>query len=470
VDIPIGAPSAHGVDPAGVAALISALDDDPRIEPHGLIVQRHGHRIVEAYWAPHSAGRTRLVYSLSKSFTSAALGLAIGEGRLDLDDLVADHLTAELEGIADERTRSIRVRDIASMASGHDHEMLLEAVAADPDDPVRGFFRIPPARPPGTVFAYSQPTVLALATILQRLTGERLSDYLRPRLLDPIGIGDLRWREHRPGIEPGYTGVYTDLDAIARLGQLHLDDGRTGQARVLPEGWVAQASRVQTENPGEPHPDWQQGYGFGMWMSRHGYRGDGAFGQLMLVLPEHDLVVAMFAHVVDMQSELDHIWAHLLPAIDRRSTEEDDAALAARIGHLALATVAQRLGGIASDGSDLGGSEGRYERDPSATSHPTLTAIDIDRDQIVLHEANGADLAVPISTGWTEASGHPVAASACRLPDGRIAVDLAFVETPHRLELSADPGTRTFTAVWPAAPLFGLGIDPALATMGAPAR
>ena len=119
--------------------------------------------------------------------------------------------------------------------------------------------------------------------------------YLRPRVLDPLGITDLRWAQIRPGLDMGFSGVHTNLDAVARLGQLYLDDGVWEGRRILPEGWVADASSVQIANPQREEPDWRQGYGFQLWMSRHGYRGDGAFGQYMVVLPEHDAVVAMFS-------------------------------------------------------------------------------------------------------------------------------------------------------------------------------
>ena len=128
--------------------------------------------------------------------------------------------------------------------------------------------------------------MIALATILQRLAGQRLVDYLRSRLFDPLGIGEVRSQQMRPGFDFGFTGIYTNLDAVARLGQLYLDDGVWNGHRLLPEGWVSQASRVQVANPANTEPDWQQGYGFQLWRSRHGYRGDGAFGQYMVVLPE----------------------------------------------------------------------------------------------------------------------------------------------------------------------------------------
>ncbi len=461
---PTSAPSAQGVAPEGVGALLDAFEGDPRIEPHGLIVQRHGRRVVEAYWTPHAPGRHRLVYSLSKTFTGTALALQLGERRLTLDDLVADHLP-DLLGDADPRTRRMRIRHLASMSTGHDREMLLDTLVADPDDPVRGFFHLPPDHDPGTIFAYNQPPVLALATILQRLAGECLSEYLRPRILDPIGVSDLRWQQ-LGGVDLGFSGVFTDLDAVARLGQLYLDDGVWGGTRLLPDGWVADASRPHIANPNEPDPDWQQGYGFQLWMSRHGYRGDGAFGQLMVVLPEHDAVVAVFANVSDhMQAELDHIWAHLLPAMAPTPLPPSpaDDALAERVAGLSLPTAGERVGGSAPRPAP-----GVFARADGVPSHPTVTSVEIAGAELVLHE-DGGSVRVPIAAAWTPAGSSGVSASAADDPEGRLVVDLAFVETPHRLELVCDRATSTFRATWPAMPLFGVGIDGRLSTMRAPA-
>jgi CubicO group peptidase (beta-lactamase class C family) len=347
----ISSPSAQHVDARGISSFLDAIESDPRIEPHGLIVQRHGHRIAEGYWAPHTAGSSRLVYSLSKSFTGTALGLLVGDGRLSLDDLVGDHLPELFDDDTPEAVRRMRIRDIASMASGHAAETLLDSVLADPDDPVRGFLTIAPDAEPGTLFAYNQPPVLALARILERVAGERLADLLRRRVLDPIGAGDLRWRQIA-GSDMGFSGVFTSLDTVARLGQLHLDDGVWDGRRILPEGWVAAASSLQTPNGDWEQVDWQQGYGFQFWMARHGYRGDGAYGQFMVILPEHDAVVAMFSCTDQMQDVLDAMWEHLLPAMGNGTDcggVDTDEALAERMCHLALPTVGERLGGVAPD-------------------------------------------------------------------------------------------------------------------------
>ena len=216
----VSTPSEQGVAPQGIADFIDALEADPTIEPQGLIIHRHGHRIVEGHWAPHDGTRRRLVYSLSKTFTGTALGLMLGEGRLTLDDLVSDHLPELFDDDIPEATRRMKVRHIASMASGHDRETALEAAKIDRNDPVRGFLRIPPDAEPGTLFMYNQPPVLTLATILQRLAGERLTDYLRPRVLAPLGITDFAWAQHRPGVDLGDSGVHSNVEAVAVLGLL----------------------------------------------------------------------------------------------------------------------------------------------------------------------------------------------------------------------------------------------------------
>jgi CubicO group peptidase (beta-lactamase class C family) len=441
-------PSEQGVAPQGIADLLDALEGDPTIEPQGLVLQRHGHRIAEGHWAPHDGTRRRLVYSLSKTFTGTALGLMIGEGRLSLDDLVSDHLPELFDDDTPDATRRMRIRHIASMSSGHDRETDLEALAIDRRDPVRAFLHIPPDAEPGSLFMYNQPPVLALATILQRLAGERLTDYLRPRVLDPLGITELSWTQHRPGIDLGFSGVHTNVDAAARLGQLYLDDGMWEGRRLLPEGWVAAASSVQIPNPAREEPDWRCGYGFQLWMQRHGYRGDGAFGQYMIVLPEHDAVVALFSCTENMQVILDMLWEHLLPAMsdERVPATADDDALAERLAHLAVPTVAERSHGEAPSLASMTFVHGTI----GARSQRSVTSIDVADGCMTNHEGDDA-MELPLAIDWTVAGSR--ATNAARLPDGRVGVDVSLLETPHRLEIALDPTTSTFVTRWPHLPL-----------------
>jgi hypothetical protein len=349
------------------------------------------------------------------------------------------------------------------MASGHDREMVAEAAEKDPEDPLRGFFSIEPEHEPGTHFMYNQPTTLAVATILQRLAGTTLTEVLRPRVLEPIGIDRFAWQQHRPGVDLGYSGVHTSLDAIARLGQLHLDDGVWEGRRLLPEGWVAQASSVQTPNPERVETDWRQGYGFQLWRNQHGYRGDGAFGQYMVVLPERDAVVAIFSNLLDMQAVMDLLWEHLWPALqDGAGSPAADASLAARLEGLAVATPAVRRGGAAAQLPSV-----RLRPvDRPAPSHRSVLEAEVVDGHLVLHEADGA-LRLPLSPTWTVVD-PGVATSAATLDDGRTFVDVAFLSTPHRLVVELDPSAGTFVARWPLPPLFGAGTSRQLTTLATP--
>ncbi|TPX03992.1 beta-lactamase family protein, partial [Schumannella luteola] len=331
-DLPHSTPGAEEVDARGISALLDALEADPAIRPHGLVLMRHGSVIAEGWWAPYRADRVQLLYSLSKSFTSAAAGLARADGLLDLDTPVLDYLPEYASDLADPRMQRMTVRHLASMASGHREETLDRAIAAGDGDLIRGFLRTPLDAEPGTVFAYNQPCTYTLAAIVQRAVGRSLVDYLRPRLLDPLGIREAYWIEQPPGRDLGFSGLHATTDAVARLGLLFLRGGRWGEAQLLDADWVAEASRVQVANPGDWGADWSQGYGLQFWMSRHGYRGDGAYGQFCVILPEQDAVLAITSETHEMQRVLDHVWNLLLPAFDGPPDPVADAALAARLG------------------------------------------------------------------------------------------------------------------------------------------
>src|ERR1700742_1410044 len=142
--LPRSTPADQDVDPAAILAFLDAVEARPDIEMHSLMVVRHGHVVAEGWWAPYSAGQRHFLYSLSKSFTSTAAGFARAEGLLDLDDPVVKHFPEFEADITAPSSRAIRVRPVAAMASGHDREMLTEALARDPDEAVRGFLLIPP--------------------------------------------------------------------------------------------------------------------------------------------------------------------------------------------------------------------------------------------------------------------------------------------------------------------------------------
>jgi CubicO group peptidase (beta-lactamase class C family) len=289
--LPRSTPASRGVDSRRITAFLDALEALPDPQPHSLMILRHGQVVAQGWWAPYTPDRRQLLYSLSKSFTGAAAAFAYAEGLLRLDDPVVSYFPEFEAEITDPGSRSILVRHLLSMASGHSAEQWDEAVTRDPAEPVRGFLLNSPDREPGSVFAYNQPCTYTIAAIVQRASGQRLVDYLRPRLLDPLGIGDVAWQQQPAGRDIGFTGLHATTDAIATLGQLYLQRGVWDGVQLLSEEWVEQATRPQVDNSGLGWgPDWSRGYGFQFWISRHGFRGDGAHGQFCLILPEQDAV------------------------------------------------------------------------------------------------------------------------------------------------------------------------------------
>jgi CubicO group peptidase (beta-lactamase class C family) len=472
--LPSSAPAAQGVDAAGVHAFLDALEAAPDIEPHSLMILRHGRLVASGWWAPYAADRPHLLYSLSKSFTATAAALAAGEGLLRFDDPVISYFPAFEADITDACSRAMLVRHVASMASGHEAETLERARAADRADLVRGFLLVPPERDPGTVFAYNQPATYTLAAIVQRVTGESLTGYLRPRLLDPLGIGEAAWLCDRSGRELGFSGLHAATDAIARLGLLYLQDGVWEGERLLPEGWVAEATRPHIDNgdgtPEADRSDWQQGYGYQFWCSRHGYRGDGAYGQYCLVLPEHDAVIATTAATEQMPQLLDLVWRHLLPAFGPEpltDRQDADRALADRLAGLALTPAEGRP--APPDGAQPWSGASFTPDGGVCAERPKLTGIGVTADAdgwLLRLTEDGHDQEVRFGgTGWSVTEKPvPAAASGGWRDADTLAVDISFLETPHRLTVTCSLPTRTFTAHWHTTPLQTVP----LRAMGAP--
>jgi hypothetical protein len=178
-----------------------------------------------------------------------------------------------------------------------------------------------------------------LSAIIQKVTGMTVLDYLRPRLFEPLGFENPTWLTSPQGISTGAFGFSGRTEEIARFGQLYLQNGMWNGRQLIPAAWVAQATAAQTSNGSSPTSDWDQGYGFQFWRSRHGYRGDGAFGQYMLVLPEYDAVIAITSGVRDMQSVMNLVWTKLLPAMSSATLPDNAAAQRALQAKLAELTV-----------------------------------------------------------------------------------------------------------------------------------
>jgi CubicO group peptidase (beta-lactamase class C family) len=312
--LPRETPESQGVSSTALLEFVEALDS--KIEGmHSLMVVRHGNVIAEGWWAPYGPDDNQVLYSLSKSFTSTAVGLAVAEGKLSIDDEVLKFFPEDAPADPSGNLKAMRVRDLLTMTTGHQDE----PSAAPNVVSAKSFLAQPVPHLPGTHFKYNTAATFMQSAIVQKVAGETVIDYLRPRLFEPLGIEKPVWDANFEGISLGGYGLRVRTEDIAKFGRLYLQKGKWEGKQLLPAGWVEMAGSKQVSNGSNPKSDWNQGYGFQFWRCRNNaYRGDGAFGQYCVVLPEQDAVIAITSGVRDMQSVLNLIWDEFLPVCEDR--------------------------------------------------------------------------------------------------------------------------------------------------------
>ncbi len=341
VPLPRSSPESEGVSSAALLRFVDQAGS--RVDAiHSFMLVRHGRVVAEGWWSPYAAGEPHTLFSLSKSFTSTAVGLAVSEGRLSIDDPVLKFFPALAPANPGKNLSAMRVRDLLTMTTGH-HEDVIEGFFDSPDDLVRKFLALPVAHKPGTFFMYNTPATYVQSAIVQQLTGQTVLDYLRPRLFEPLGIEHPRWETSAQGISLGGYGLHIRTEDIARFGLLYLHRGEWNGRQLIPASWVDQATAKQVSNGSDPAGDWDQGYGFQFWRCRHGFfRADGAFGQFCIVMPQLDAVLAITSGTRDMPLVMNLAWDLLLPGIKPDALPADPAAeakLRETLAHLTLPPV-----------------------------------------------------------------------------------------------------------------------------------
>lgn len=305
-------PEAEGVSSTDILTFIEAAEN--RVDAmHSFMIIRHGKLISEGWWAPYDAETPHRMHSLSKSFTSTAIGLAIDEGILSLNDQVISFFPEYVPEKPTYNLKAMRIRDLITMNTGHIKE---PRPRAGGDNWVKTFLEAEVPLKPGTHFKYNSAATYMLSAILQKVTGEKLVDFLEPRLFEPLNIKKPNWDTCPKGINTGGWGLHIVTEDIAKLGQLYLQKGKWNGKQLLSEEWVKMATSKQVSNGSNPENDWEQGYGFQFWRCRYNcYRGDGAMGQFCIVMPEHDAVVAITSGVNNMGEVMNVVWETLLPAM-----------------------------------------------------------------------------------------------------------------------------------------------------------
>ncbi len=432
--LPRSTPADEAVSQVYIDSFERALERGDII-PRGYMLLRNAKVVAERYWPPYSPENKVWVYSLSKSFAATAIGFAVDEGLLSLEDRVVDFFVEKAPAEPSENLIKMHVHHLLSMNTGHASEPIPPLEKALFIDWVEYFLNYQVEHEPGSHFLYNSMATFMLSAILQKISNLTLLEFLRPRLLEPLGFDETLWDSNPQGINTGGWGLMLRLEDTAKLGQLYLDDGVYEGKRILSSEWIRTATSLQSRNnrPGEP-PDWCQGYGYQFWLSRHGaYRADGAFGQYCVVMPEQNMVLALMSETPNMQDVLNDVWENLL-----RAPHDRQPALENKLDamHFRLST---------GDGAkNLSGVEGlhfTFEKD-------SLTIEFISEEgSISLLGGRGywqtGELAFPAgrSSLWS-ASAVPMIVLSQRAvktaawfewqDDHTLCVNWAYVETPHR--------------------------------------
>jgi len=285
--LPRSTPEAEGIASSAILDFIRAASTQLD-SLHSIMVVRHGAVVAEGWWSPYAPEYPHMMFSVSKSFTSTAVGLAISEGLLSLDDRVVELLPHDLPTEIDARLSALTVRHLLTMTTGHAADTVSLADDSHGENWARAILAQPLDFTPGTHYVYNSGATHLLSAIVQRATGERLLDYLGPRLFEPLGITDATWESSPQGIDAGGWGLNITTEQLATFGQLLLQRGQWQGGQLVPAEWIDEATSLRVDTSATDHDlDGRQGYGYQFWRNRlAGYRADGAFGQFCLVLPE----------------------------------------------------------------------------------------------------------------------------------------------------------------------------------------
>lgn len=342
--LPRSVPEKEGVSSEGILTFLDSAAT--KHEFHSFMFLRHGKVIAEGWWNPYQPCLKHTMYSVSKSWTSSAVGFAVSEKLFTVDDKVISFFPDELPDSISPFLAEMKVKDLLTMSSGQYPDPTY-AIASGNGNWTKDFLAYPVVNEPGSKFLYTGMNTFMLCAIIKKVSGENVYDYLKPRLFDPLDIQGIDWEVNPQGINHGGSGLRLKTEDMAKLGQLYLQKGKWNGKQLIPSMWIEEATTFKIDQAPEATQsekdisDWKQGYCYQFWRCRNSsFRADGASGQFIIVMPEKDAVIPITAEVhFDMQEEINMVWDYLLPAIKDEPLPENtllSEKLKQRLSSLAL--------------------------------------------------------------------------------------------------------------------------------------
>ena len=318
-DLPRTSPEAVGLRSAQVSAFFDSLLAMPQTEIHSVIVMRSGKIVGELYPVPFRPEYKHTQFSCSKTFVAAAVGIAIGEKKLQLTDRLVTFFPEHLPKLVSWRLASITVEDLLTMRSGFTVDTQMRNVSRQW---IRDYLAHPMNADPGKRFQYDSIDTYLLSAIVQRVTGMNVLDYLRQRVFKALNITDVCWELSPEGIVTGGWGLYIQSESLAKFGQLLLQRGKWHDQQLIPATWVDAMMKRQADAPNG------SGYGYQMWTCKYptAMHANGAYGQFIIVVPKEDVVVVITQCTMNnTTNEQAYIWNTLFRGMKSQPLTPSDS-------------------------------------------------------------------------------------------------------------------------------------------------
>jgi CubicO group peptidase (beta-lactamase class C family) len=458
-ELPQCSPELQGISSEEILNFVEAAEKT-NAGLHSFMIIRHGYVVAEGHWAPYRPDISHWLYSLSKNFTSTAIGFAVQESYISLTDKVVSFFPEDKPSEVNQDLEKMTIRDLLLMASGHGEDTLRPLMASKDGNWVKAFLSYPLKYTPGTRFVYNSGCTYMLSAILQKVTGVQMVDYLQPRLFAPLGIEGAEWDSDPKGINFGAAGLRLKTEDIAKFGQFYLQKGVWKRKRLLNEKWIKEATsfKISNHDTGTPtikeEDDIKQGYGYHFWLSRPiaqgAYRAEGAFCQFSIIMPAQDAVVAINAEGISTKRVMDLCWEVLLPAMKVGKLPKNDRsekALRQKLGTLQL--IPPKINPSSSLASSLSGNKYHIDHNPMNVQEITFQ-FGMDKNVFILKD-DKAEYSITCGInewkiGNTKMPGSPtnllagvplykdhwkVAASSTWKDENTFEMTWRFFETPH---------------------------------------
>lgn len=310
--------------------LFAVTDTMQDVTIQSVMILKNGNVVYQRWANGGDADTPHVMHSVSKSFCATAIGMAVDDGKIKVTDKLVDFFPDKLPAKVSDNLKAVTIKDLLTMNCGHETEVSIDRNGGESVDWAEAFLAHPVTKTPGSWYCYNSMGTYMLSAIAQKVTGEKVLDFLMPRLFEPLGINRPKWDESPQQINCGGWGLYLKTEDMAKFGQLFLQKGIWKGQRLISEAWVEEASKYQVPSvPAGTRPDeiekkgftaencaWLLGYGYQMWRCpENSYRADGARGQYIIVCPDKDAVIAVTADSPNLQAELENIYKFLFPVL-----------------------------------------------------------------------------------------------------------------------------------------------------------